>query len=53
MKECYDCHELGNKATETYPSNLALTYSYNDIDRYSSISDGTNTIASWNYSPLD
>ncbi len=38
----------GNKATEAYPSgsNLALTYAWNDIDNLSSISDGTNTIAS-------
>jgi hypothetical protein len=38
----------GNKATETYPSGsgLSLAYSWNDIDNLSSISDGTNTIAS-------
>jgi RHS repeat-associated protein len=40
---------VGGKATEAYPSGLTLAYSYNDIDAYSSISDGTNTIASWTY----
>src|SRR5207249_3274528 len=39
----------GSKATEAYPAGLALTYAYNDIDAYSSISDGTNTIASFGY----
>jgi RHS repeat-associated protein len=36
----------GNKATEAYPSSLSLAYAWNDIDNLSSISDGTNTIAS-------
>ena len=38
----------GNKVTEAYPSGsgLSLTYAWNDIDNLSSISDGTNTIAS-------
>ncbi len=46
VTKTYDAN--GNKATETYPSgsNLSLLYSWNDIDNLSSISDGTNTIAS-------
>ena len=44
-----DSTAVGNKATEANPSGLSLTYSYNDVDRLSSISDGTNTIASYTY----
>jgi len=46
VTKTYD--EDGNKATEAYPSGagLSLAYSWNDIDNLSSISDGTNTIAS-------
>jgi RHS repeat-associated protein len=40
---------VGNKAGEQYPSGLNLTYAWNDIDHLSSISDGSNTIASFNY----
>jgi YD repeat-containing protein len=40
---------VGNKATEAYPSGLSLTYSWNDIDHLSQISDGSNTIASYTY----
>ncbi len=40
---------VGNLATLTYPSGLSLSYSYNDIDRLSAVSDGTNTIASFGY----
>jgi RHS repeat-associated protein len=38
----------GNRVSEAYPSgaSLSLTYAYNDISRLSSVSDGTNTIAS-------
>jgi YD repeat-containing protein len=41
----------GNVTTETYPSGLSLTLtrSYNDIDRLSSVTDGTNSIASWTF----
>ena len=46
VTKTYDAN--GNKATEAYPSGsgLSLTYSWNDIDNLSSISDGTNTIVS-------
>ena len=39
----------GQLATLEYPSGLDLSYSYNDIGALSSISDGTNTIASFAY----
>ena len=39
----------GNKITELYPSGLDLDYAWNDINRLSSVSDGTNTIASYTY----
>ena len=32
-----------------YPSGLDLTYTYNDINALSSVTDGTNTIASFSY----
>ncbi len=46
VTKTYDAN--GNKATEACPSGsgLSLTYSWNDIDNLSSISDGTNTIVS-------
>jgi RHS repeat-associated protein len=46
VTKTYDA--AGNKATEGYPSgaNLSLAFAWNDIDNLSSISDGTNTIAS-------
>src|SRR5205814_6457505 len=47
VTKTYDA--VGNKATEAYPGGLSLAYSYNDVDAYSSISDGTNTIASFTY----
>ena len=47
VTKTYDA--AGNKATETYPAGLSLAYSYNDVDAYASISDGTNTIASFSY----
>ncbi len=40
---------VGNKATEANPSGLNLAYSYNDVDRLSAISDGSNTIAAYTY----
>jgi RHS repeat-associated protein len=39
----------GNVATEAYPSSLSLVRNYNDVDRLSSVTDGTNTIASFGY----
>ncbi len=50
VKYTYDSN--GNKATEAYPQVLALTYSYNAIDRMSSITDGTNTIAAFTHMGL-
>ncbi len=47
VKNIYDA--LGRKTTEEYPSGLDLTYTYNDIGALSTISDGTNTIASYTY----
>jgi len=46
VTKTYDA--AGNRATEAYPSGsgLSLAYTWNDIDNLSSISDGTNTIAS-------
>ena len=39
----------GNRSSQVYPSGLALTYSFNDINALSSVTDGTNTIASFSY----
>ncbi len=39
----------GNRTSQVYPSGLALTYAYNDINALSSVTDGTNTIASFSY----
>ncbi len=39
----------GNRTSQVYPSGLALTYAYNDINALSSVTDGTNTIASFTY----
>ncbi len=39
----------GNKITESYPSSLALDYTYNDIDVLTDISDGTNSIAGYTH----
>jgi len=49
VTKTYDA--AGNRATETYPtgSGLALAYSYNEINGMTAISDGTNTIASFDY----
>ena len=39
----------GNRTYQAYPSGLTLTYSYNDINAMSSVTDGTNSIASFSY----
>lgn len=40
---------VGNRTYEAYPSGLTLTYAYNDINALSSVTDGTNSIASMTY----
>jgi len=40
---------VGNKITELYPSSLDLDYTWNDVSRLSTVTDGTNTIASYAY----
>ena len=40
---------VGNRTYEAYPSSLTLTYAYNDINALSSVTDGTNSIASFSY----
>jgi RHS repeat-associated protein len=40
---------VGNRTYMAYPSGLTLTYAYNDINALSSVTDGTNTIASFTY----
>ena len=42
---------MGNVTSQTYPSgaSLTLTRTYNDIDRLATVTDGTNTIASFDY----
>ena len=40
---------VGNRTYEAYPSSLTLTYAYNDINALSSVTDGTNSIASFTY----
>ncbi len=47
VKKTYDA--AGNKLTELYPNNLDLDYTWNDINRLSTVTDGTNTIASYSY----
>ena len=47
VKKTYDA--MGNKITELYPANLDLDYTWNDINRLSTVTDGTNTIASYSY----
>ena len=47
VTKTYDA--MGNKVTEDYPTSLSLEYSYNYINRLSSIYDGSNTIASYGY----
>ncbi|MFM8387602.1 MAG: RHS repeat-associated core domain-containing protein [Planctomycetia bacterium] len=43
---------VGNKTTETYPSTLALTYSYTDVNQVSTIMNGFNPVAGYSYSGL-
>ena len=47
VQKTYDV--MGRKATELYDSGTDLDYTWNDIGRLSSVSDGTNTIASYTY----
>ncbi len=47
VKKTYDA--VGNVITELYPSGLDLDRTWNDIDRLSTVTDGTNTIASYDY----
>jgi len=47
VTKTYDA--MGNKVTELYPSGLDLDYTWNDIDRLATVTDGTNTIASYTY----
>ena len=39
----------GNLTSQLYPSALSITRTYNDIDAVATITDGTNTIASYTY----
>jgi len=43
--------EVGNRVAEVYPSgaNLSLSMTYSDINQLTAISDGTNTIASYEH----
>jgi RHS repeat-associated protein len=43
---------MGNKTSETYPSGLALTYAWTDVNQLDTISDGTNTLANYGYAGL-
>jgi len=47
VKKTYDA--VGNVISELYPSGLDLDRTWNDIDRLSSVTDGTNSIASYSY----
>lgn len=48
----YTYNYAGLLTSETYPSTRALTYSYDEGGRLSSLSDGTNTLAqSFTYAP--
>ena len=49
VSKTYDAN--GNRLTEVYPAgaNLSLTNAYNTINQLTSISDGTNTLASFGY----
>ena len=47
VTKSYDA--IGNKIGEGYPSGLNLTYGYDVIDQLSSVTDGTNTIASYTH----
>jgi RHS repeat-associated protein len=43
---------VGNKTYEAYPSGLALTYAWTDVNQLDTISDGTNTLANYGYAGL-
>jgi len=43
---------VGNKTSETYPSSLALTYTWTDVNQADTITDGTNTLADYTYAGL-
>jgi len=47
VTKTYDA--VGNKVTETYPSTLALGYTYSDINLLEQINDGTNAIVDYTY----
>jgi len=49
LRQVPDTHTAGNRTSQTYPSGLALTYAYSDINALSSVTDGTNSIASFSY----
>ncbi|MDA1195919.1 MAG: RHS repeat-associated core domain-containing protein [Planctomycetota bacterium] len=48
VTKAYDA--AGNKVAELYPSGLDLDYTWNAIQRLATVTDGTNTIASFTYS---
>jgi len=43
---------VGNKTSETYPSGLALTYTWTDVRQLDTITDGTSTLADYAYAGL-
>jgi len=43
---------MGNKTSEVYPSSLALTYTWTDVNQIDTITDGSNTLADYSYSGL-
>ncbi|MFM8279131.1 MAG: hypothetical protein ACKN9R_02110, partial [Candidatus Limnocylindrus sp.] len=43
---------VGNKTSEVYPSSLALTYTWTDVNQVDTITDGTNTLADYAYAGL-
>ncbi len=47
VKKTYDA--VGNVIGELYPSGLDLDRTWNDIGRLSTVTDGTNSIASYSY----
>ena len=47
VTKTYDA--VGNKVSELYPSGLDLDYTWNDINRLATVTDGTSTIATYAY----
>ncbi|MFM8387120.1 MAG: RHS repeat-associated core domain-containing protein, partial [Planctomycetia bacterium] len=43
---------VGNKTSEVYPSSLALTYTWTDVNQVDTITDGTNMLADYAYAGL-